>query len=77
MPVNVSVLLHVKVLPSATAKVELVPGAVIAILLMLVAVAAPRDGVIKVGVFAPTKLPVPVLPERGRLSALFVDMNVP
>ena len=60
VPVSVRVLLAVKVLPSATASVLLVAGAVIAILLMLVAVATPRTGVTRVGVLAKTKAPVPV-----------------
>ena len=46
--VSVRVLEIVAVLPSATASVELVAGAVIAILLIDVAVATPRDGVVSV-----------------------------
>jgi hypothetical protein len=49
VPVKVSVLLTVRVLPSAIVRVAEVIGAVIATLLMLVAVAAPRDGVDIVG----------------------------
>jgi hypothetical protein len=60
VPANVRLWLTVNVLPSATAKVELVAGAVIAILLMLVAVATPNTGVTNVGVLANTNAPVPV-----------------
>jgi len=49
VPANVKVLEIVAVLPSATAKVELVAGAVIAILLTEVAVATPIVGVVKLG----------------------------
>ena len=36
-----------------------------------------RDHFLKVGVFAPTKLPVPVLPDKGRFNALFVAIMFP
>ena len=60
VPARVIVLLTVNVLPSATARVELVAGAVIAILLILVAVAAPNEGVVNDGLVASTTLPLPV-----------------
>ena len=60
VPAKVSELLAVNVLPSATASVELVAGAVIAILLIDVAVATPNTGVTKVGVFDKTTATVPV-----------------
>ena len=60
VPAKVSELLAVNVLPSATASVELVAGAVIAILLIDVAVATPNTGVTKVGVFDKTTAVVPV-----------------
>lgn len=65
----------VKVLPSAMVKVEPVRGAVIATLLMEVAEAMPRVGVMKVGEVSKTKLPVPVVPvtEASRLAEVIVD----
>ena len=60
MPVKVSVLLAVKVLPSAIVNVEPVAGAVMATLLMLVADATPNVGVTSVGLVANTNEPVPV-----------------
>lgn len=60
MPVNVNVLLAVKVLPSAIVNVEPVSGAVIATLLIDVALATPSVGVTRVGVLAKTRAPVPV-----------------
>lgn len=61
VPAKVRVLLTVKILLFATAKVEEVAGAVIAILFTLVAVATPSMGVTSVGVVSTTNLvPVPV-----------------
>ena len=53
-PANVVVALCVTVLPSAIVSVALVAGAVIVTLLMLVAVATPRVGVVRVGEVART-----------------------
>ena len=63
VPVKVSVLLAVNVLPSAIVNVEPVAGAVNATLLIDVAVATPSAGVTSVGVFANTNAPVPVSSE--------------
>jgi hypothetical protein len=60
VPVNVKVLLAVKVFPSAIVNVADVAGAVIATLLILVALAIPNTGVTNVGEVALTTLPVPV-----------------
>lgn len=60
VPVKVKVLLAVKVLPSAIVSVAPVVGAVSVILLMLVAVATPRTGVVSVGEVAKTRSPDPV-----------------
>jgi hypothetical protein len=60
VPVKVSVLLAVKVLPSATVKVALVAGAVMATLLIEVALATPRVGVVRDGEVAKTNAPLPV-----------------
>ena len=60
MPLRVSVLLAVSVLPSAIVKVDPVAGAVIATLLMLVALATPSVGVVKLGDVANTNDPEPV-----------------
>src|SRR5690242_2962339 len=61
VPAKVSVFEQVSVFPSATASVELVAGAVIAILLMLVAEATPSTGVTSVGDVSITNfVPVPV-----------------
>lgn len=60
VPVSVSVLLAVNVLPFAIVSVALVAGAVIATLLTLVADATPRVGVTRVGDVARTTPPVPV-----------------
>ena len=60
MPVNVRVLLAVSVFPSAIVKVEPVAGAVIATLLILVADATPRVGVVRDGLVANTRAPDPV-----------------
>ncbi len=57
--VSVSVFDAVSALPSATVSVALVAGAVIATLLMLVAVATPRTGVVSVGLVARTGAPEP------------------
>lgn len=58
---SVIVLFAVNVFPLAIVKVALVAGAVIATLFIEVAVATPRTGVIKVGVFASTTAPLPVI----------------
>ena len=60
VPVKVKVLLAVRVLPSAMVKVAVVAGAVRVSLLMVVAVATPRTGVVRVGDVPNTKRPVPV-----------------
>lgn len=60
VPARVRLLLAVSVFPSATVNVALVAGAVIVSLLMLVAVATPKLGVVKDGLVAKTLLPVPV-----------------
>lgn len=76
VPARVMELDTVKVLPSATASVELVAGAVMAILLMLVAVATPSTGVTSVGVLANTAEPVPVSLESTPAScAEVVEAN--
>ena len=62
VPLNVNVLFAVRVLPLAMVNVAPVPGLVIATLLILVAVAAPKIGVVNVGDELNTKLPVPVAP---------------
>jgi hypothetical protein len=64
VPVRVTVLFAVKVLPSAIVRVELVAGAVIATLLMLVALATPSVGVTSVGEPEKTRFVfvVPVVP---------------
>jgi hypothetical protein len=54
------VLEAVKVLPSATVRVEPVAGAVMVTLLTLVAEATPREGVVSEGDVAKTKAPEPV-----------------
>ena len=60
VPVKVRVLLAVRVLPSAMVKVAVVAGAVRVTLLILVAVATPRTGVVSVGLVPKTNKPVPV-----------------
>jgi hypothetical protein len=60
VPAKVSVLLAVKVLPSAIVRVALVAGAVIATLFTEVAVATPNTGVTKVGLVDNTTAVVPV-----------------
>ena len=60
VPAKVMLLFTVNVLVSAIVNVALVNGEVNTILLMLVAVAAPKVGVTKVGLVANTKLPTPV-----------------
>jgi hypothetical protein len=64
VPVRVRVLLAVRVLPSAIVRVAEVAGAVIATLFILVAVATPMVGVVKVGEVLNTILvvSVPVVP---------------
>lgn len=61
VPARVMLLFTVSVLPSAIVNVAEVAGAVIATLLMLVAVAAPKLGVVKLGLVLITTLPVPVM----------------
>ena len=56
--------------PHAHRVLELVAGAVIAILFMEVAVATPRTGVTSVGVPSNTNLPVPVAPVLVTPSAV-------
>jgi hypothetical protein len=56
-----------KLEPSAKVKVALLEGAVIVTLLMLVAVATPKEGVVRLGELAKTRvdpLPVVVLPNK-------------
>jgi hypothetical protein len=72
VPVNVRVLLTVKVLPSAIVNVEPVAGAVRATLFIVVAVAMPSDGVVNAGDMLPAKAPVPDCPDSVVLTALFV-----
>lgn len=69
VPVKVSVLLTVRVLPSAMVRVALVAGAVIATLLMEVADATPRVGVVSVGEVANTSSPDPVSSEMTPASS--------
>ena len=79
----VAVVVKVKLCPPEVAKVELsakvkvaaVAGAVNATLLILVAVATPKTGVIRVGVLANTLTPVPVLSVRA--DAKLADDGVP
>jgi hypothetical protein len=63
VPVKVSVLDAVRVLPFAIVRVALVAGAVIATLLIDVADATPRVGVTRVGDVAKTRDPDPVSSE--------------
>ena len=60
VPVNVKELLAVRVLPSAIVKVAVVAGAVSVTLLIVVAVATPKTGVVSVGDVAKTRAPEPV-----------------
>lgn len=60
VPSRVRDLLTIRVLPSAMVRVAEVAGAVIATLLMEVAVATPRTGVVRVGLVAKTRRPDPV-----------------
>jgi len=60
VPVKVRVLETVRVFPSASVSVAEVAGAVSVTLLTEVAVATPKDGVVKVGEIAKTKAPLPV-----------------
>jgi len=61
VPEKVRLLLTVKVLALAMVKVALVAGAVINSLLREVAVATPKEGVVKLGEVARTIEPVPVV----------------
>lgn len=74
VPVNVSVLLAVSVLPSAIVSVLPVAGAVIATLLMLVADATPRVGVTSVGLLENTTVLEPV--SSVSAPAKFADVGV-
>ena len=78
VPVNVSVLLQVNVLPSATVIVAPVIGAVMATLLIDVAVAAPIVGVVSEGLVENTSAPVPVSSDTAamRLALVGVARNV-
>jgi hypothetical protein len=60
VPVKVNVLDTVRVFPSAMARVALVAGAVMATLLIEVALATPRVGVVRDGEVAKTNAPLPV-----------------
>ena len=62
LALNVTVLLNSIVFPSAMVNVAPVPGLLIATLLIVVAVASPRVGVISVGDVSNTNCPVPVAP---------------
>ena len=57
-------LLEVKVLPSAIVSVDPVAGVVNVTLLILVALATPKTGVVRVGEVAKTTTPVPVSSDR-------------
>jgi hypothetical protein len=74
VPVKVSVLLTVAVLPSAIVSVDPVAGAVMATLLRLVAVATPSVGVTSVGLVAKTSDPDPV--SSVTAAARFADEGV-
>lgn len=69
VPVKATLLLAVKVLPLAIVRVAEVAGAVIATLLTDVAVAAPSVGVVRLGLVANTKAPVPVSSEMTPASS--------
>jgi hypothetical protein len=60
VPSSVKLLFTVRVLPSRMVRVLPVAGAVMVTLLMLVAEATPRTGVVRVGLVAKTKRPEPV-----------------
>ena len=76
VPVKANVLFTVSVFPSAIVMVALVAGAVRATLLMLVALATPRLGVVKLGDVANTKEPEPVSSEITPANcAEVVDAN--
>ena len=79
VPVKVRVLLTVNVFPSATVSVELVTGAVIVTLFILVAVATPRLGVVRDGLVANTSAPEPVssVTAAARFALDGVARNVP
>jgi hypothetical protein len=64
--------LAVNVLPFAIVTVDPVAGAVNAILLIVVAVAAPNTGVVNVGDIDPTKFPLPVTPDSPLFKMLIV-----
>jgi len=78
VPVNVSVLLQVNVLPSATVIVALVAGAVMVTLLIEVAEATPSVGVVNEGLVANTRKPEPVssVTAAARLELVGVARNV-
>lgn len=75
VPVNVKVFDEVKVLPSAMVRVALVAGAVTATLLIDVAVATPKTGVVSVGDVANTINPEPVSSETDD-AAFALEMVV-
>ena len=62
VPANVTELLAVSVLPSAIVNVAPEAGAVIVTLFIVVAVAAPNTGVVRLGLVPNTNAPVPVSP---------------
>ncbi len=69
VPANVRVFEQVNVLPSTSVHVLDVAGVVKVFLLMLVAVATPRAGVVNVGDVARTPFPVPVVVIASRAVA--------
>ena len=75
VPARVIELLAVSVFPSAIVKVAEDAGAVMATLLMLVAEAAPRVGVVRLGLVANTSDPVPV--SSVTAAARLADDGVP
>ena len=77
VPEKVKVLEIVKILPSAIVSVEPVAGAVMVTLLIVVAVAAPREGVVKAGdVCRATTVPLPVV-EYDVPQAEPVELAIP
>jgi len=81
VPDRAKLLFAVRVLPSAIVNVDPVAGAVNVTLLMVVAVATPREGVTSEGDVARTMLPEPVVafpravtvPELGRVRDVLAD----
>ena len=78
VPARVRVLLTARVFPSVSVKVEPVAGVVRVILLMVVAEATPRVGVVRVGEVAKTARPEPVssVIALARLALLGVARKV-